>query len=207
VQSPSEAKIVDITEAAKFRRYLYTCLVGPPSKGNRRRIEYLNEVIPRGFRKKLLIWNGNVVGQVEYSPAEVSYYPITGENVIVLNCIWVLRKAGGNDFGKKLLADMMRSESNASGVATVALENHWSPWFRRDQMERLGFKPVDSVSVKNKAKDKRAFKIYLMWMPVHSGAKPPKWDRRRLLEGITACTAHPLYHPQTYKEKQILQEQ
>jgi hypothetical protein len=206
VPKVSQAKIIEITKATKFKKQLYGCFVWSPSKCSRRRIEYLREAIPKGFRKKLLIWNGQIAGQIEYSPAEVSYYPIIGDNVTVLNCIWVLRRAGGKNLGKMLLTDVLRSERNASGFATVALESHWSPWFRKDQMERLGFKSIESISVTQKTKSKPAFKIHLMWMPAQGNAKTPTWNRHKLLEGITACTAHPLYHPQTYKEKEIFLE-
>ena len=50
--------------------------------------------------------------------------PITGENVIVMNCIWVLRRAKDHNFGKLLVEDMIKSEKDASCFATVALENH-----------------------------------------------------------------------------------
>jgi len=203
----SQSRIIDITKMDEYKKYLNTCLVGPPSKACKRRIEYSKNAIAKGFRKKLLIPDGQVVGQIEYSPAEVSYYPIIGENLIVMNCIWVLRRAKGHDFGKKLLRDMIESEKEASGFATIALENHWSPWFRKEQIEKLGFKPIGSINATHKTKYKnRVFRIYLMWMPNSKAAKPPTWNEQRLLEGTTACTAHPLYHPQTYEPRQILQK-
>jgi ribosomal protein S18 acetylase RimI-like enzyme len=203
----SQASIVDITKMDEYRKYLNTCLVGPPSKACQRRIEYSKNAIAKGFRKKLLISDGQVVGQIEYSPAEVSYYPIIGENLIVMNCIWVLKRAKGHDFGKKLLRDMIESEKEAYGFATIALENHWSPWFRKEQIEKLGFKPIGSIRVTHKTKYKdRVFHIYLMWMPNSKAAKPPTWNAQKLLEGTTACTAHPFYHPQTYEPRQILQK-
>jgi hypothetical protein len=202
-----QVEIVDITVSKEYERYLNRCLAGPLSKGCRRRVEYLKRAVPRGFHKKLLLLHGRVVGQIEYSPAGVSYYPIAGDGVIVVNCIWVLRKAGGHNFGKKLLEDMMKSEREASGFATIALENHWSPWFKKEQMEKLGFRPLDSISVSYRAKYReRVFSVHLMWMPRAESAEPPTWDKRKLLEGITCCTAHPLYHPQTYEPKQILRK-
>lgn len=167
----------------------------------------MKNAIPKGFRKKLLISDGDVVGQIEYSPPEASYYPIMGENLIVMNCIWVLRRAKGHDFGKKLIEDMTKSEKHASGFATIALENHWSPWFKKEQMEKLGFKPLDSIKVRHRTKHKQqAFNLHLMWMPNTENARPPTWNEQKLLEGLTPCTAHPLYHPQTYKPKQILKK-
>jgi len=207
VKFASGTRIIDITRRSEYEKYLHRCLVGPPSKRYKKRREYLEKAIPRGFRKKLLILDEEVVGQIEYSPSEVSYYPIIGDNVMVMNCIWVLRRAKGHSFGKQLLEDMIISEREASGFATVALENHWSPWFKKLQMEKLGFKPVDSINVTHKTKYKgRKFSIYLMWMPTTANAKPPTWDQQKLLDGLTACIAHPLYHPQTYESRQILRK-
>jgi hypothetical protein len=207
MERTSETRIIDISKASEYQKYLYKCLVGPQSKWYKKRIEYLKEAIPKGFHKKLLMLSDKVVGQIEYSPAEVSYYPIAGDNVIVLNCIWVLRKAKGHNFGKQLLEDMTTSEKTAHSFATIALENHWSPWFKKEQMEKLGFTPLDSIKVRHKLKYKeKVFSIYLMWKPNTEDAKPPKWNRQKVLEGITQCIAHPLYHPQTYEPKQILEK-
>lgn len=178
-----------------------------PFRKYSKRQEYLENAIPKGFHKKLLVSNGEIVGQIEYAPAEVSGYPIIGENVIVMNCIWVLRSAKGHNFGRLLLENMLNSEKEVAGSATIALENHWSPWFEKPQMEKLGFKPLDKIEVTHKTKHKgEVFSIYLMWKPMKKRAKPPKWDKRKILEGLSFCLAHPLYHPQSYKEKQILEK-
>jgi hypothetical protein len=202
----SETEIVDITKNGEYEIYLHRCLAGPYRR-YKKRTEYLRKAIPRGFHKKLLIFNGEVTGQIEYSPAEVSYYPIMGDNIIVMNCIWVLKKAKGHNFGKLLLEDLMKSEKDASGFATIALENHWSPWFKKEEIEKLGFKSLDAIKVAHKTKYKgRVFKIHLMWMPTTENSKPPTWNQRKLLEGVTTCILHPLYHPQTYEPKQILEK-
>lgn len=196
-----EAQIIDITQNDKYEKYLYKCLAPMPFRRYSRRQEYLEKAIPKGFHKKILIFNGEVVGQVEYAPAEVSGYPIIGDNVIVMNCIWVLRKAKGHNFGKWLIEDMVKSERDAACFATIALENHWSPWFMKWQMEKLGFRPLDKIELSHKTKRKeQIFSVYLMWMPVKKEAKKPKLDKQKILEGETFCTAHPLYRPQTWKE-------
>jgi GNAT superfamily N-acetyltransferase len=206
MKAASQTRIVDITKADEYAKYLNRCFVGPISKKYKKRTGYLKKAIPKGFHKKLLLFNEQIVGQIEYSPAEVSYYLVIGKNVIVLNCIWVLKKARGHNFGKRLLQDMMESEKEASGFATIALENHPSPWFRKNQMEKLGFRPLNSITAVHKVQGKQAFKIHLMWMPNVRDAKPPTWNTQKLLEGITSCTAHPLYHPQTYKPKEIIEQ-
>lgn len=165
---------------------------------NRR--EYLEKSIPKGFHKKLLIFNDEPVGQIEYAPAEASGYPITGDNVIVMNCIWVLRKAKGHNFGRMLLEDMIKNERDAADFATIAIQDHWSPWFRKTQMEKLGFKSLEKIEVSHKTKRReQIFSIHLMWMPMKEKAKPPKLDREKILAGESFCLAHPLYRPQTWK--------
>jgi hypothetical protein len=73
-------------------------------------------------------------------------------------------------------------------------------------MENLGFKPIDSLKVKHKLKRKgECFRIHLMWLPRTANANSPKWDRTKLLEGINCCTAHPLYHPENLKSREILE--
>ncbi|NHI84119.1 MAG: hypothetical protein EAX81_07435 [Candidatus Thorarchaeota archaeon] len=207
MQSSSEAHILDITRSSKYETYLHRCLTGPLSKRYRKRLAFLDTAIPCGFHKKLLIYKSEIIGTIEYSPSEISYYPIKGKDIVVMNCIWVLRKAKGHNFGRMLIKDMLEREKEASGFSTIGLTGHWSPWFRKEQMEHLGFKSLDSMSVVHMTKHRdRPFSIHLMWMPIAEDAVPPSWDQGRLLEGITACIAHPLYHPQSYKPQCIFQE-
>lgn len=205
--SGQNVEIVDVTFDPNLERFLYGCLVSMRPPKYRRRHEYLEAAVPKGFHKKILILEGDVVGTIEYAPPEVAGYPINGENVIVMNCIWVLRRAKGHRLGTHLVEDMMESEPNASGFATIGLDDHWSPWFKRSQIEKLGFRSIDSIRVVNKRKHSdRPFTIHLMWLPQHKSARPLTWDRKTLLEGEYFCRAHPFYHPQTYKPKEILKE-
>jgi GNAT superfamily N-acetyltransferase len=207
MKQKNEVKIIDITEKAEYEKRLYKCLAPMPFRKYRRRHEYLTSVIPRGFRKKLLIFNGDEVGTIEYAPAEVSGCPIKGHNVIVMNCIWVLRRAKGHNFGKQLLNDMIENEKNATGFATIALENHWSPWVKKEQMEKLGFKAIGSVKLRHKTKNKnRTIIVYLMWLPKTKNAKPPTWNTTKLLEGINFCMGHPLYNPESLGQKEIFKK-
>lgn len=198
--SRRKAKIMDAIANKDFEWFLYKCLAPMPFRRYRSRGEYLERATPKGLRKKLLIFDGDVVGQIEYAPSEFSGYPISGDNLVVMNCIWVLRKGKGHNFGRMLVENMVQCERDAVGFATIALENHWSPWFKKSHMEKLGFKPVDEFSVKHKTKHKeQVFNIWLMWMPTKEIANPPTWNKEKILEGVTFCLAHPLYHPQSWK--------
>ena len=171
-----------------------------PFRKYKQRQEYLEKAVGRGFHKKLLIFNEEIVGQIEYAPAEVSGYPILGDNVIVMNCIWVLRKAKGHNLGRQLLGDMIKNEKDADGFATIAFEDHESPWFRKWQIEKLGFKSLDSIKVAHKTKHReQTFSIHLMWIPNKKRVKLPTLDKEKILNGENFCLAHPLYCPQTWK--------
>jgi len=203
-----EAKILDITKKREYEKHIYRCLAPMPFIKYRKRREYLEAAIPKEFCKKILIFKGEVVGQIEYAPSEASGFPISGENIIVMNCIWVLRKAKGYNFGKQLFVDMMGSKKDVDGFATIALENHWSPWMKKWQMEKLfGFKSVDSIKVMHKLKHKRkCFRIHLMWLPTTKNSKPPFWDKSKLLEGVDFCMAHPLYRPEKVGSRKIFKK-
>jgi GNAT superfamily N-acetyltransferase len=200
-----EVEIVEATEDNDYEKLFYSCFV-LPSRKHRRRQEYLKVALPKGLRKKVLLWKGEPVGMIEYAPVEAAGYPIRGKNIVVMNCIWVLRKAKGHRFGTLLMQKMMEDAEDAAGFATIGLEDHWSPWFKVDQLGKLGFRSVDSFRVSHKTKHKgEPFKLHLMWLPMKDDAPLPTWDKQKLLEGVYWCMAHPLYHSQTYKPKKILE--
>lgn len=128
----SATQIVDATLNSEYEGYLYRCLFHTRRDAYGRRFqrrrgtfydyrdEYLRQAIPKGFHKKILFFNEDHVGTIEYAPAEGSGLPIIGDNIVVMNCVWVHRKAQGHKFGKQLLKNMMESEKKASGFATIA---------------------------------------------------------------------------------------
>jgi len=177
-----------------YIRYLYKCLAPHPYRRYRKRAQYLEEAAQRGLRKEILFMNGDAVGQIEYASAAVSAYPISGDDVYVMNCIWVLRKAKGHRFGQMLMESMIEDVGDAAGIATVALDGHPSPWLKLSHMEYLGFRPLESIKIRHKTKHRDVcFKVYLMWMPLRGGAEPPVMDWKAMLRGVDFCIAHPLY--------------
>jgi GNAT superfamily N-acetyltransferase len=180
-----------------------------PARKYKTRYEYLKASIPKGFHKKILKWKGKVVGTIEYTRVQELGLPIKGAGIHIMNCIWVLRRAKGKNFGKILLNHMIRSlkRSNANGLATIALENHPTPWLKRFQIERLGFKSIAVIKLKYLVRRQgHIFKVYLMWLPIKKGARKPTWEIKKILKGVTFCLAHPLYHPQHIKSNNIFEK-
>ena len=77
----------DIVRRGDYEKYLYKCFAPMPFRRYNNRQQYLMKAIPKGCKKKLLVFDGEIVGQIEYAPAEVSGYPIMGDSMIVMNCI------------------------------------------------------------------------------------------------------------------------
>jgi hypothetical protein len=200
-------KILDVTRDEYYSDYyLYRCLSPMPFRIYKRRKDYLEKAIPAGFHKKILFLNGDAVGQIEYGPPEASPYPIFGDNIIVMNCIWVLRRAKGYNLGKLLIKDMVDSESWAESIATIGLKNHWSGWLKKEHMEMLGFKSIDFIKVRHKYKhQERPFELHLMWLRIKINAELPKWRKENMMKGVLSCMAHPLYNPIKYKNKEIFE--
>lgn len=197
-----QIKIVDITERAEYKKLLIGCIFHRKKEvalkrlyeRNSERVRYLKSTIPKGYRMKVLFWKGNPIGMVEYGPPKAAGLPIFGENIIVMNCIWIHRKAKGNNFGKLLITDMIESEKNAEGFATIGLENYWMNWVKKWMMEKLDFQSIDSVKLKHKTyKERRCFTVHLMWLSKTNRAKLPILDESRLLYGVDFCNSHPLY--------------
>ena len=194
-----DVEIIDVIEGDEYERYLYKCISPMPYRRYRKRREYLQWATPRGLRKEILLLNGDAVGQIEYAPAEASGYPIRGEEVWVMNCIWVLRRAGGRGLGRRLLHRMLRAVGDASEVATIALEGHPSPWLKLRHMEYLGFQPLGSRGMRHRVKRREiCFRVHLMWMPLRQRAEPPEMDWEEMLKGVDFCLAHPLYRAESW---------
>ena len=195
-------KIIDITNKPEYKHLLIGCIFHRKKRidlqelinENPERVRYLESAIPRGLHTKILFWQGDHIGIIEYGPPEAVVLPISGENIIVMNCIWIHRKAQGQDFGGLLIDDMIKSEKQAGGFATLALEDYWMVWVKKWMIEHLGFRSIDSVKLKHKRYKKgQCFKVHLMWRPTKDNAKTPTWDKNQLLYGVNYCHHHPLY--------------
>ena len=102
---------------------------------------------------------------------------------------------------------MITSEKDAACFATIGLEDHWSPWFKKWQMEKLGFKSIDSIKVMHKVRHRgECFKIHLMWLPMRKDAVQPEWDKKEMLKSVDFCIAHTLYRAEKFGDTEILEE-
>ena len=194
--------IIDITSKPKYKRLLVGCIFHMRRevplkvlyKRHGDRVAYLKSAIPKGYHMKILFRDKDPVGMIEYGPPEASGLPIKGKNIVVMNCIWVHRRAQRNRNGKLLIADMIDGEKRVAGFATIALEDYWMHWMQRWMMEKLGFQSISSFKLKHKIYKKgQCFTAHLMWLPITARSTPPTWNKVQLLDGVDFCPSHPLY--------------
>ncbi len=200
-------ELIDIVDGQAWEELLYRCLVPLPFRRYRKRERYLKEAIRRGLRKHLLLIDGEAVGQVEYAPSAASGYPISGSDLWVMNCIWVLGRSRGRGLDRALLKRMLDSLEGAAGVATISLEGHPSPWFKLGQIEHLGFRSIEARGMRHRVRHSKAcFRAHLMWMPLEEGAEKPSMDWKALRRGVEFCVFHPLYRSEDQEIEEIYGE-
>ncbi len=165
----------------------------------RKRFEYLAEAIGKGLRKHVLFMDGEAVGMIEYAPPDASPYPIDGEGVVVMSCVWVLSRAAGRGFGKTLVEGVREDARDAAGFASIALDGHPSPWLRLSHMERLGFTSIDSRRMRHRVKKpEQCFEVHLMWMPLSRYTSELEMNWHEMLRGVDYCIGHPLYRAESH---------
>jgi uncharacterized protein YciI len=152
------------------------------------RKDYLRFAEGRGRVKMLLLHEDQVAGQIEFAPPEASGLPISGENLTVINCLWVLDAFSGLEGGRKLLA-ACAARARSSALATIGY-NDTLPWLPRSFFERQGFSVVDEVET-GRFFGNTPIVAYLLWRPLSDGLNAPSWDRDALLEGVNFCPGYP----------------
>jgi GNAT superfamily N-acetyltransferase len=87
------------------------------------------------------------VGLIEYAPIEKTIFPVKGENLAFIHCIWVITPFWRKGVGKALMESFIEYTSYLSGAAVISYEGE-SWWGFFDYMpkcffDKFGFKEVD----------------------------------------------------------------
>ena len=115
---------------------------------------------------KNLSMSGRIpAGLIEYVPIEKTIFPVTGENLAFIHCIWVIPPYWKKGVAQALMENFVAKTSYLSGSAVIAYEGE-SWWGFFDYMPKwffakFGFKEVD-----------RSGKSVLM-LKNYGNAKPP----------------------------------
>lgn len=152
------------------------------------RLSYLRKARDRGLQKLLLFYGEQLAGQVEFATVQGSGLPILGEEVAVINCIWVLDAFTGLSGARHLLA-ACSDRTRAQSLVTVAYNDHL-PWMPASFFRSQGFSTLEQVET-GRFFENTSIVAHLMWRPLVDDAPRPSWDPARLLAGLDFCPAYP----------------
>lgn len=124
------------------------CAIGNDKKNLRRALskkEWMKECFQDGLIFKRLDARGKVF--IEYMPIEKAWKPVTGNNFMMINCLWVSGQYKGKGLSKRLLSECIQDtkQKKMDGIAVVT-SSKVKP-FLTDRMFYLksGFKTVDKA--------------------------------------------------------------
>lgn len=110
----------------------------------RRRLAWLEKMYASGVRAKVATVDGELAGFAYVMPIGVSPWGPLGEELAVLPCLVVQRKARGTGAGRALMAaaEEEARRQGFKGLATIAY--YWDFWFMPASFfERLGYRLAD----------------------------------------------------------------
>lgn len=169
---------------------------------------YLRRARSRGLRKLLLLYEGQVAGQIELAPPDGCGLPVSAPGATVINCLWVLDAFTGLGAGRRLLAAAAAAIPGADSLVTIAYTSALGKlacgFFEREQ-----FVTVDELST-GRFWGEQPITAYLMWRPLREGAARPSWNEEAVRSGVHFCPAYPwmygrrLYFGEHYAYRAVL---
>lgn len=130
---------------------------------------WVGDNLEKGYKMKIALdKDGYFMGLIEYLPVQHSLQRIEGENLLCIDCIWVLNQYQKQGAGKKLLLECLEDAKNYDGTVT------WATDFlimNYKFFEHFGFKIVDKEDV--------GHNLYLMLKSEKKDIKKPRFIRAK----------------------------
>jgi GNAT superfamily N-acetyltransferase len=131
----------------RMKREGLSVIVALEEMGKKDSIEYPG--VGKVKTKDLSIKGKMPVGLIEYAPIEKTIFPVCGENLAFIHCIWVITPFWRKGVGRALMEGFREKTSQLSGAAVVAYEGE-SWWGFFDYMpkwffDKFGFKEADRI--------------------------------------------------------------
>jgi len=124
------------------------CAIGS-DKVNRARANQKKEWLSKRFSKGHRFLKADVRGKVfiEYSPAEVSIFPVEAEGFALIQCFWVSGRFKGHGLGRKLY-DQVEADCRAAGykgIVAVVAKSKKPFMVDKKFLIHFGFEVIDSA--------------------------------------------------------------
>ncbi|NAS14456.1 YoaP domain-containing protein [Poritiphilus flavus] len=121
-------KIISVTPENVDQQTLY-CIKNTKSEGHKQKKEWFNEQYSRGLRLNILQdAEENMLGFIEYVPAENAWRPIVAPGFMFIHCIFVYPNKNKNAGNGSLLIHQAEREARAlgmHGLCTMSSKGSW----------------------------------------------------------------------------------
>lgn len=97
--------------------------------GAKKRIAWLQEVYKQGSRVKVAILDGQPIGFIHLIPSEIYPWGPIGEDLMVIPCLTVMRKAEGRGAGRKLVQEAEGEARRQGKKGMVTFGYYHEHWF------------------------------------------------------------------------------
>ena len=122
-------KIVDLNPE-RYDESISLCIGCKPGfeQAREEKRRWLESHYPEKVGGKLAYLNGQIAGMIEFCPIEHSPFPVTGEGLLHINCIWVLPGYQRKSIGQTLLRSC-KEEMQTRGRRGLSVLAHDGPIF------------------------------------------------------------------------------
>ncbi len=127
------------------------------------------------FEKGLVFYRSEERGKcfIEYLPAEEAWVPIDADGYVFINCLWIAGSMKGHGYSNDLLDECINDSKGKKGICILSSQGRKREFLSDPKfLAYKGFKVADTSDCG----------INLMYLPLDSGAEPPKFKE---------CAKHP----------------
>jgi ribosomal protein S18 acetylase RimI-like enzyme len=120
-------EVVEINRENIHEKGFFCMRSKPNSEGYKQKQSWLMERFQEGLQLKVIEDSGKPKGFIEYIPIEYNWRGVSGENYLVIHCLWIVGKGKGKGYGSALLNACINDAKfqNKSGVAMVTSSETW----------------------------------------------------------------------------------
>lgn len=161
-------EIIEINEKNIDGEHICCALGG--DKDNTRRALSKKEWMKANFKNGLIFRRSGERGKVfiEFMPVEKSWKPVSGKNIMLINCLWVSGKFKGKGLSGELLNNCIATtkKEKKDGIAVVTASKTMPFLTDKNLYEKFGFVPVDKAPPY----------FELMFLKLNAAAKNPSFN-------------------------------
>jgi ribosomal protein S18 acetylase RimI-like enzyme len=140
-----QVEIVTVDAANVGEQGFFCYKSKPKSVGYGQKLDWLRQRFSEGLRIKILYEGERSVGFIEYMPGEFAWRAVNAAGYTLIHCIWVVGKAKGQGYGRRLLDGCLQDarQAGAHGVAMVTSKRTWLAG--KKLFLKAGFEVVDQA--------------------------------------------------------------